>query len=104
MQKIMVSERIMLVKINIGLIQNNGKPAVAITQQWDRDSVLHSAYTVLDAKDFSTIIHNTYWKRLGYSMDFNFTAKKVEFEGPAPDSSKIKNIKVACKMILMMVT
>jgi hypothetical protein len=46
--------------------------------------------TVLDAKDFSTLLHDTYWKRLGYSQKFDFVAKKVYFDGNVPDADKAK--------------
>src|ERR1700744_3546885 len=34
------------------------KPAIVVRQQWDRDSLVHRAYTVFDANDFSTVLHD----------------------------------------------
>jgi len=85
------SESITLVKIKVESKTHNNKPAFAITQQWDSDgNIAHTAYTVLDAKDFSTLLHDTYWKRLGYSQKFDFEARKVYFDGNVPDADKAK--------------
>lgn len=76
-----------LVKMNI---QKNSE-TVMVTQQWESaDTVIHSAYTVLDSRTLATRIHNTWWKRLGYEMRFNFITKTVEFSGAIPDSSQQK--------------
>jgi len=85
------SETVTLVKIKIEPTKYNNKQAFAITQRWESDgSIVHTAYTVLDAKDFSTLLHDTFWKRLGYSQKFDFEAKKVYFDGAVPDSDKLK--------------
>lgn len=65
------------------------KPAITIRQQWDRDSVIHRAYTVFDAGNFATLLHDTYWSRLGYSMVFDFVARTFDSKlvlRPIPDS------------------
>lgn len=86
------AEKIVLVKIKAESTTYNNKPAFAVTQQWDSDgSVAHTAYTVFDAKDFSTLLHDTYWKRLGYSTKFDFEARKVSFEGNVSDNDKQKS-------------
>lgn len=54
------------------------KPAITIRQQWDRDSVIHRAYSVFDAGNFATLLHDTYWSRLGYSMVFDFEARTFD--------------------------
>lgn len=83
------SENIVLVRIKVEPKPYNNKPSVAITQQWESDgNIVHTAYTVLDAKDFSTLLHDTYWKRLGYSAKFDFVSKKVSFDGNASDKTK----------------
>lgn len=86
------SERLVLVKILVEKTNHEGKPTISITQQWDADTVMHSAYTVLDGKDLSTIEHDFYWKRLGYSSKYDFVNKIVSFDGPVPDSVKTKSI------------
>ena len=87
------AQGVILVKINVEATAYHNRPAVIVTQQWERDTVYHSAYSVFDAKDFSTILHDSFWKRLGYSMKFDFEAKTVEFtdkgaKGGIPDSVK----------------
>ncbi|GHN00745.1 hypothetical protein WSM22_22340 [Cytophagales bacterium WSM2-2] len=85
--------RLTLVKINVEAKTYNGKPAVSITQQWDQDTVIHTATTVLDQKTFSTLAHNTFWKRLGYTGKYDFLKKEVSFEGKIVDSVRTKSIK-----------
>lgn len=82
-----------LVQIQMERILYKGQPAIAISQQWDgRDTVLHRAYTVLSATDFSTRLHQTSWKGLGYSSRFDFDDRTVIFEGKIADSNKTKII------------
>src|SRR5580658_9401953 len=64
-----------LAKMSVDRISYHGRPAIAVRQQWDRDSVVHRAYSVFDAGTFSTLLHDTYWRALGYSMVFDFDAK-----------------------------
>lgn len=86
------SEKIVLVKIKVESKIQNNKPAFAVTQQWDSDgAVVHTAYTVFDAKDFSTLLHDTYWKRLGYSTKFDFETRKVSFDGNVSENDKRKS-------------
>jgi hypothetical protein len=83
------AERIMLVKIKVEK-QNS---EIIVKQQWDRDTVVHAAVTRFDAKNFSTLAHDTYWKRLGYTSKFDFVNKRVSFEGKIADSLKTKTTK-----------
>lgn len=86
------AEKIVLVKIKTERATRDNKPAFAVTQQWDSDgAIVHTAYTVFDSKDFSTLFHDTYWKRLGYSTKFDFEAKKVAFDGNVSDGDKQKS-------------
>jgi len=83
------AERVTIVKINVKSTVENGKKVYAITQQWDAaDAVAHTSYTLHDANDFSTVLHETWWKRLGYSAKFDFTTKQVDFKGVLDDSAK----------------
>ena len=56
----------------------HNKSAIVVRQQWDRDSMIHKAYTVFDANDFSTLLHDTYWRVLGYALVFDFEARKFD--------------------------
>lgn len=83
------AEKATLVKINV----ERQNATVKITQQWDLDTIVHKAETILDSKNFSTLSHNTYWKRLGYTAKFDFVNKRVSFEGKIADSLKAKAAK-----------
>lgn len=83
------ADRMMLVKIKVER-QNN---EIVVTQQWDKDTVVHAAMTRFDPKSFSTLAHDTYWKRLGYTSKFDFVNKRVSFDGKIVDSLKTKVIK-----------
>lgn len=80
-----------LVRMDVADEPYNGKPAITVRQQWEGDTITHSAYTVFSPTDFSTILHDTWWKSIGYGMKFDFEAKKVELnkvtrKGGVPDS------------------
>lgn len=77
-----------LVKMFIEPITYKGNPAVAVRQQWEQDSVMHTAYTVLDAEDYSTLWHEYYWKHWKFSPAFDFVNGKISYEGTVPDSTK----------------
>src|SRR5579872_3648622 len=74
------STRIFLVNIDVAAETYHNKPAYVIKQRWDLDTVVHSAYSVFDAKTFATVLHDTYWKALGYSMKYDFDAKTVDYK------------------------
>jgi|GEM_PF-5878234 hypothetical protein len=41
-----------LAKMSVDRISYHGRPAIAVRQQWDRDSVVHRAYSVFDGVRF----------------------------------------------------
>jgi len=87
------AERITLVRISVERTTVNGRKLFQITQQWESgDEVVHTAKTLHDANDLSTVFHETWWKRLGYSTIFDFTAKRVDFKGQVEDSAKSKTV------------
>jgi hypothetical protein len=88
--KTSAAERIVLVRISVGEEMQNGKTVISVAQQWELDTVLHSATTRFNASDFSTLSHESWWKRLGYTSSFDFTTRKVTFEGNLKDSLKAK--------------
>jgi hypothetical protein len=67
-----------LAKMSVQRDTYHNKPAIIVRQQWDRDSIVHKAYTVFDARDFSTLLHDTYWRVLGFSMIFDFETRKFD--------------------------
>ncbi|MGN6533614.1 MAG: DUF3108 domain-containing protein [Ginsengibacter sp.] len=72
-------------------IKYNGQAAIAITQKWDaRDTIAHTAYTVLKSSDLSTLLHETSWMASPYSTKFNFESRSISFEGKISDSSRSK--------------
>ena len=88
------AERMTLVKINVAPAVINGKKAFAITQQWDAgDAVAHTSYTLHDAEDFSTLRHEVWWRRNGFSAKFDFMTKQVAIEGAIDESIKSRIIK-----------
>lgn len=69
----------------------HNKAAIVVRQRWERDSVVHRAYTVFDARDFSTLLHDSYWRALGYSLVFDFETRIFSSEAVVkaiPDSVK----------------
>jgi hypothetical protein len=80
-----------LAKMSIQRDAYHNKAAIIVRQQWDRDSIIHKAYTVFDARDFSTLLHDTYWRVLGYSLIFDFENRTVDSKDiirSMPDSVK----------------
>jgi hypothetical protein len=67
-----------LAKMSVERGTYHTRPVIIVRQQWDRDSVVHRAYTVFDAGTFATLLHDTYWRALGYSMVFDFDAKSFD--------------------------
>ena len=83
-------EKIVLVNINVTSMPYKGKPAILIDQQWESDTIVHTASTVLNKQDLSTLQHYYFWKRQGYWTNFDFENKKVEFGKELPDSIRTK--------------
>lgn len=80
-----------IANVHIDRITYENQPAIAISQKWEaRDTIAHTAYTVLKQSDLSTLLHRTQWMRLPYSTSFDFTAHKVTFQGSVPDSTRDK--------------
>jgi hypothetical protein len=80
-----------LAKMSVTRETYHDKPVIVVRQQWDRDSVVHKAYTVFDARDFSTLLHDTYWRVLGFAMVFDFETRKFDSRAIVhviPDSVK----------------
>jgi hypothetical protein len=81
----------MIAKMSVTRETYHNKPAIVVRQQWDRDSLVHKAYTVFDAGDFSTLLHDTYWRVLGYALIFDFETKKFDSRPVSktiPDSTR----------------
>ena len=83
------AERMTIARINVESTVVKGRKVFVITQQWESgDEVVHTSKTLHDANDFSTVFHETWWKRLGYTATFDFTEKRVSFKGPIEDSKR----------------
>src|ERR1043166_6926853 len=83
------AERLTLVQIGVEPTLENGRKVFAVTQRWESgDDVVHTARTLHDANDFTTVLHETWWKRLGYSTTFNFNTRQVEFNGPVDNPTR----------------
>lgn len=83
-----------LAKMSVERSTYHNKPAIVVRQQWDRDSVVHRAYSVFDAGNFATLLHDTYWKALGYSMVFDFEAQR--FDSKAFSRTITDSARTAC--------
>jgi hypothetical protein len=83
-----------LAKMSVERIPYHNKPAIVVRQQWERDSVVHRAYTVFDAGNFATLLHDTYWRALGYSMVFDFETR--HFDSKAFAKSITDSARAAC--------
>jgi len=91
------SRSAILVRMNVNIQEYKNKPAIVVTQQWERDTIIHTARSIFNTNDFSTISHDTWWKALGYSMKFDFDTRKVEYKNAGlkngiPDSVIKKGI------------
>lgn len=87
-----------MARMNVARETYHNKAAIVVRQQWDRDSMIHKAYTVFDAHDFSTLLHDTYWRVLGYALVFDFEARKFDSRAvlrTIPDS-----VRVSCEQEL----
>jgi len=84
-----------LAKMTVSRETYHNKPAIVVRQQWDRDSMIHKAYTVFDAGDFSTILHDTYWRIQGYAMVFDFETRK--FDSRAVSRSIPDSVRTSCE-------
>lgn len=70
-----------------------GQPVIAIAQQWDKDTVVHTARTLFRPTDFATRWHRTFWKRgkSTYTSEFDFDQHTIRYAGSSlPDSVKLK--------------
>lgn len=83
------SKNIQTVEINIKEQVFNNKKAISIEQSWEKDTVTHTAYTILKNSDLSTLYHEYFWKG-GSSVAYDFDDKKVIFKSEVADSIKIK--------------
>lgn len=80
-----------LVEINVSKQIHDGLNAVAIEQTWyEKDTILHTAFTLLKESDLSTIQHNFWWKRNGQKLSFDFEKKTSNFEGKITETQKEK--------------
>lgn len=77
--KLDIPVRPTLISFNISRSDYEGKPALIVRQQWNSDTTTHKCFTVFDPATFRTLFHETYWKRLGYTMKFDFRTKAVSF-------------------------
>ncbi|MCK8479786.1 hypothetical protein [Psychroserpens algicola] len=84
------SKNIQIVKINItDKIYNNNK-AIAIEQSWERDTIIHSANTILKHSDLSTLYHEYFWKGNKSNIIYDFVNKNIIFNSKTADSIKVK--------------
>ena len=59
----------------------NGKSLLEINQSWeDKDTTIHTAYSLLDAKTMGTLEHNIWWRQPTSRAEtsFNYSNTKVD--------------------------
>lgn len=82
---------------NLTLVQmdvTKQNDAVAISQTWfEKDTVSHTAFSLLRANDLSTIKHDYWWKRTGQKISLDFEKKTANIEGKMTDAQKEKYLK-----------
>ncbi|MBC7935370.1 MAG: hypothetical protein H7Y86_08470 [Rhizobacter sp.] len=64
----------------ISFVTYNGKAAIKVAQEWEsNDTIFHTASSILDKKTFSTLYHQSWWKRNGRTVNssFDFTTKEA---------------------------
>jgi hypothetical protein len=80
-----------LVEINASKKSHNEIDAIEIAQVWyEKDTVSHTAMSLLRANDLSTIQHNYWWKRNGQKYEFDFEKKTMNLEGKFANAQKTK--------------
>ncbi|TJY37924.1 hypothetical protein [Pontimicrobium aquaticum] len=84
------SKNIQIVEINIKDKIHNGKKAITIEQSWERDTVIHTANTILKHSDLSTLYHEYFWKGNKSHISYDFVNKKINFKSKVADSTKTK--------------
>jgi hypothetical protein len=70
-----IASSMILVNMNVQRVTYHNKAAILVKQQWEKDSIIHKSYSVFDANDFSTLLHDTYWSQLGYALIFDFETR-----------------------------
>ncbi len=61
----------------------NGANAITITQEWeDKDSIVHTAKSICDAKTLKPIYHETWWKQRGLLV-VDYASKSIINKGIA---------------------
>lgn len=83
-----------LVQMSVSKESHNGKDAVSIKQSWyEKDTISHTAFSLLNAHDLSTIQHNYWWKRTGQNISLDFEKKTANIEGKVSEIQKEKFLK-----------
>ncbi|MCB0280143.1 MAG: hypothetical protein KDD94_11595 [Calditrichaeota bacterium] len=83
-------EKITLINFDVQLKTLFSRRVIEINQQWNMDTLIHKATSVLDQSDFSTLLYEYYWKRSGYSVKFDFLDKVITYDKPIPESQRLK--------------
>ncbi|MFY8129028.1 MAG: hypothetical protein ACOVMM_11665 [Chitinophagaceae bacterium] len=65
---------------NMDTITYNNTKAYKITQSWeDKDSIMHTTKSIVDATNFSSFYHESWWKGRG-SAEYNFITQKASID------------------------
>ncbi len=79
-----------LVKIQVQKDEIDGKPCISVKQNWQTDTIMHTASTFFEENSMKNIQHSSWWKHKGYTEHFNFRKKELNFEGNIKEELKLK--------------
>lgn len=80
-----------LVAMNVSTQEKEGKKHLTIDQRWyDKDTLSHTATSILNASDLSTLQHSYWWKRTGQNVSLDFEKKTADLAGKATDAQREK--------------
>jgi hypothetical protein len=78
------------IEMNVSKHLVNGKSQIKIVQKWyEKDTVSHFAETTLLESNLSTMAHETWWKRTGQNMKFDFETKSATITGTNAEAKNV---------------
>jgi hypothetical protein len=79
-----------LVKINVQKETLDGKSIILVKQNWQTDTIIHTASTSFEENSMTCLQHTSWWKHKGYTENFNFRKKELNVEGNIKEELKLK--------------
>ncbi|MFN3378250.1 MAG: hypothetical protein ACK41O_02285 [Runella zeae] len=80
-----------LVQINVHQQLYQGKQGIAISQIWhEKDTISHTAFSLLKGDDLSTLQHHFWWKRTAQKIALYYEHQALDIEGNATEIQRQK--------------